>query len=84
MKSLTWIIKWDSLKLLMDSITHTISAVGNFTILLFLFIYIYSIFGMQFFAGKLKFNDEGHVDLDHGMSPRANFDTLLWAFVTVF
>jgi hypothetical protein len=68
----------------MDSICHTIAAVANFIILLFLFMYAYSIFGMQFFAGKLKFNEEGDVDLINGVSPRANFDTLLWAFVTVF
>ena len=39
---------------------------------------------MQFFAGALKFNIEGEVDFENGVSPRANFDSLMWAFVTVF
>lgn len=38
--------RWESMKLLIDSIMHTISAIGNFTILLSLFIYIYSLLGM--------------------------------------
>ena len=37
---------WESLKLLLDSIAHTIAAIGNFTILLGLFIYVYSLLGM--------------------------------------
>ena len=44
-----------SLKLLLDSIAHTIFAIGNFTVLLCLFIYVYSLLGMQIFAGQLKF-----------------------------
>ena len=44
-----------SLRLLLDSIEHTISTIGNFTVLLGLFIYVYSLLGMQFFAGKLRF-----------------------------
>lgn len=38
---------------------------------------------MQFFAGKLKFNSKNEYD-PNGTSPRENFDTLLWALVTVF
>ena len=37
---------WESLKLLIDSITHTVAAIGNFTILLGLFMYVYSLLGM--------------------------------------
>ncbi len=50
---------WHSLKLLIDSIAHTITAIGNFTVLLGLFIYVYALLGMQFFAGKLRFNKDG-------------------------
>jgi len=75
---------WVSLKLLLDCISHTITAIGNFTLLLALFMYVYSLLGMQFFAGKLRFDIDGDYDPEHGVVPRANFDTLLWAFVTVF
>jgi len=75
---------WESLKLLMDSIAHTISAIGNFTILLTLFIYVYSLLGMQFYANKLAFDKNGNKDRVNGEVPRAHFDSLLWAFVTIF
>ena len=39
---------------------------------------------MQFFAGKLKFDEEGNADSENGTRTRAHFDTLLNAFVTVF
>ena len=74
---------WKSLKLLIYSIAHTIAAIGNFTVLLGLFIYVYSLLGMQFFAGKLKFNKEGYYD-PNGESPREHFDHLGWAFLTIF
>jgi voltage-dependent calcium channel L type alpha-1D len=53
---------WESLKLLLDSIAHTLAAIGNFTILLGLFIYVYSLLGMQFFAGQMRFNEKGEKD----------------------
>ena len=37
---------WESLKLLIDSIAHTVAAIGNFTVLLGLFMYVYSLLGM--------------------------------------
>ena len=50
---------WESMKLLIDSIAHTIAAFVNFTLLLMIFIYVYSLLGMQFYAGKLRFNENG-------------------------
>ena len=47
---------FQGMKLLLDSISHTISAISNFSILLSLFIYVYSLLGMEFFAGKLLFD----------------------------
>ena len=76
--------EWESLKLLIDSIINTIASVGNFTILLALFIYVCSLLGMQFFANTLMFDEKGNHDLINGVVPRENFDTLLWAIVTIF
>jgi hypothetical protein len=75
---------WESLKILLDSIAHTIAAIGNFTILLGLFIYVFSLLGMQFFAGKLRFDNEGNFDLENGSLPRAHFDSLFFAFLAIF
>lgn len=45
--------------------------------------YIFSLMGMQFFAGKLKFNSADQPD-SNGRSIRYNFDTFPRAFLSVF
>ena len=68
----------------MDSIAATIIAIGNFTVILAIFIYVFALLGMQMFAGKLIFNEDGYYDLENGKSCRQNFDNLLSALITVF
>lgn len=46
------------------------------TCLLFIFVFIYALLGMQFFGGLYNFDD--------GEKPRGNFDSFWIAFVTVF
>jgi len=72
------------LRILLDSIAFTMTTIGNYVILLLLFIYVYALIGMRFFGGKLKFDEDGTVDRDGGMVPRANFDSLIWSSVTIF
>ena len=50
---------------------------GNFSFIVCLTIFIFALLGMQLFGGKMCGLDDGEV-------PRHNFDTLLWALVTVF
>ena len=59
-----------SFNLLIESIIHTLQVLGNYCFILGLFIYIYSLLGMQFFAGKLKFNESGQYDPVNGQVPR--------------
>ncbi len=63
---------WESLRLLINSIMHTLTSIGPFTILLALFIYVAALMGMQFFAGMVP------------GPPRANFDDLSSAIITIF
>ena len=72
-----------NLRVLLDSIAYTMSTIGNYVLLLGLFIYVYSLLGMQFFAGKMTYDSEGFYD-PNGKLARANFDTLYWASITVF
>jgi glucose-6-phosphate-specific signal transduction histidine kinase len=61
---------FERLKLLIDSIAHTLTAIGNFIILLVLFIYVYALLGMTFFAGTMKFEYEGGpLNKETGTSP---------------
>lgn len=71
------------LRVLLDSIAYTMGTIGNYVVLLGLFIYVYSLLGMQFFAGKLTFDKDGVYD-KNGEVSRANFDTIYWAAITVF
>ncbi|KAL4150744.1 hypothetical protein PRNP1_010141 [Phytophthora ramorum] len=71
-------------------IIRAVASIANFGVLLFLFIYIYALVGVQFFGNTMRFDDEGYptpFTLEGfwaGTVPRNNFDTLLWAAVTVF
>jgi hypothetical protein len=57
---------------------------GSFFILLCIFLIIYILFGMELFAHKVKFDDDGNFDLENGTSYVNNFDTFVNSFVTLF
>ncbi|KAG6970072.1 hypothetical protein JG688_00005042 [Phytophthora aleatoria] len=86
---------WKSLRELLEMIIRAVASITNFGVLLFLFIYIYALVGVQFFGNTMRFDDEGYptpFNLEEFWNgtvrlfivPRNNFDTLLWAAVTVF
>lgn len=78
------LFKIGDMRMLLDSIIFTLSTIGPYVVFLLFFIYIFALVGMSFFAGKIKFNEEGRVDLENGMSPRENFDTLGHTVLTLF
>jgi|LauGreDrversion4_2_1035121.scaffolds.fasta_scaffold25026_2 voltage-dependent calcium channel L type alpha-1D len=72
---------------------NSFKEVGNFLVLLFLFIFIYSLLGMEVYANRVKFNEDGsaldcskeaYYCLKNGKSPRLNFDNLGNALLGVF
>jgi hypothetical protein len=78
------IFRVGDLRVLLDSIAFTLTTIGNYTVLLILFIYVYSLLGMQFFAGKLKFDENDKPDMVNGIPPRENYDSLGQSFITIF
>ena len=59
---------------------RTTSSVMTFFALLFLFMFTFAILGMHIFGGKFVFRDKyGKMVL-----ARSNFDSFVWAIVTVF
>jgi len=87
--------EWKSMRILLEKIILTVFDISNFALLLFLFMYIYSLMGMQFFANTFKFDDDGYAipigqDAPDGTlwaeipSERHNFDDFHFAFVTIF
>ncbi|GMH51784.1 hypothetical protein TrLO_g993 [Triparma laevis f. longispina] len=69
---------WHSLNQLIITVIRSIPGLANFGLILMLFLFIYALFGMQFYGGK--FNEENGFD----GTPRANFNTLGFALLTVF
>lgn len=55
---------WHALQALLKTIMKTLGDVGNFAILLFLFMYIYALVGMQLFANQLMFHPETGRSID--------------------
>lgn len=78
---------WPSLQKLLLTILSTIQEIGNFSVLLLLFMYVYALVGMQMFGNQFRFDADGFpVSLSETASyiPRSNFDTILWSTVTIF
>ena len=75
---------WDSLFNLLKTISRTVKDVSNFSILLFLLIFTYSLLGMEVFAYNVAFNDLGYFDLGRGGYPDSNFNYFLEAVASVF
>ncbi|EGZ10885.1 hypothetical protein PHYSODRAFT_337659 [Phytophthora sojae] len=78
--------RWKSLRDLLRMIAKAVASIGNFGGLLFLFLYIFALMGMQFFANTMRFDEHGQNvnEFWNGTVPRSNFDTLPWSIATVF
>lgn len=76
---------WKKFQDLIVTIMRSLKDVSNFGILLCLFIFIYTLLGMELFAYKVKFDTNGNMTSDDtGTNPRINFDKFYNAFITVF
>jgi len=49
------LFKVGDLRILIDSIAFTMTTISDYVLLLVLFIYVFALIGMSFFAGYLKF-----------------------------
>lgn len=75
---------------LLLTLHKTMVDVGNFALLLVLFMFIYALVGLQFFANRFNFDHDGEAvgigeeGYTTALVPRSNFNNLLNAFVTIF
>ncbi|KAF7480065.1 Hypothetical predicted protein [Marmota monax] len=67
---------WASLSNLVASLLNSMKSIASLLLLLFLFIIIFSLLGMQLFGGKFNF--------DQTQTKRSTFDTFPQALLTVF
>lgn len=75
---------WKQLQLLLRTLWTTVVDIASFTVVLFLFMFIYAILGMELFAENAKFTADDKVDMENGTSLNQNFDSFLYSFTTVF
>ena len=76
---------WKRLQKLISTILRSIKDVSYFSVLLFLFVFIYTLLGRELFAYNIKFDEEGNFSTGkNAKSPRVNFDTFLNAIITIF
>lgn len=68
---------WTSLRNLVNSLINSMRAIASLLVLLFLFIVIFALLGMQVFGGKFN-------GLEDGEKPRSNFDSFWQAMLSVF
>lgn len=68
---------WRSLSNLVASLLNSIQSIASLLLLLFLFIVIFSLLGMQVFGGKFNYSGTE-------IKPRQNFDTFWQSLLTVF
>jgi hypothetical protein len=66
------------------TIAKTLVDLRNFSVLLVLVVFTYTLLSLDFFAYKVKFDKYDRYDLENGVSPRLNFDGFVNAFTTVF
>jgi hypothetical protein len=77
--------EWKRLKLLLETMGNTLKDVASFSLLLFLFTFIFTLLELKLFAYKAMLDTETNfVDLENGVSPTFNFDTFMNSFSLVF
>jgi voltage-dependent calcium channel L type alpha-1D len=77
---------WTSFRELLSKIVITLKDIRNFAVLMLIFMFIYTLLGMELYAYKVIFNDSEHTEVasEPGFYPRANFNSFLSGLTTVF
>lgn len=86
---------WTSFRILLEKMVITLKDISNFSVLMFIFMFIYILLGMEIYAYRVKYNnddlefplttEEGEKVKPHdGHYPRANFNDFWSGLITVF
>jgi hypothetical protein len=85
--------QWAYLQAIILKIINAVKDISYFSVIIFLFVYIFALLGMELFANYVRFNTEGDLVLDivdqraKGiilLPPRENFDSISRALLTIF
>lgn len=76
---------WRNFRLFLETLLETMKNIASFVFLVFVFVFIYTLVGMEFFSHKAHINPATlELDPNHGHSPTFNFDNFLDSFFSVF
>ena len=75
---------WKKFQELLKTIFNTLKDVSTFSILLFLFIFTYTLLGLEIYSYSCAKTKDDLIDLINGTPPQSNFDGFYNAFLTVF
>eukprot|EP01038_Epipyxis_sp_PR26KG_P013434 gene13434-18012_t len=85
------LLKSKTFSKLLIKIGNVVYSLKGFVMLLFLYLFIFAIVGMQFFANRFRFTDDGYrlpINSDEWKSssnrPRTNFDNFALSFMAIF
>lgn len=76
--------KWQFLEEMLTLFLYSLIDVADFALLMVLFMFVYSLIGMELFANIVKFNNNDQIDLINGISQRVNFDNLGYSMLSLF
>ncbi|OMJ67418.1 hypothetical protein SteCoe_35428 [Stentor coeruleus] len=68
--------KWKTLRIMLVKLIKSMKAITYLGLLMLIIMFIYTLLGKQLFQGSMDDGDGG--------IPRANYENLFWAFITVF
>ena len=79
---------WSSFREILGKIIVTMKDVSTFSILLVMFMFIFTLLGMELFGYQVRFDEDNDlavsIDDPIGVSPRPNFDTLYMGLTSIF
>ena len=80
---------WTSFREILAKILVTIKDVSTFSVLLLMFMFIFSLLGMELFGYKVQFFNDlfiavGEPGFDSAEAPRPNFNDLVMGFTSIF
>jgi len=76
---------WSSFREILVQIWVTIKDISTFSVLLLMFMFIFTLLGMELYGHKINFDEQDYpVEGESGMPLRPNFDNLGMGFTSIF
>ncbi|CAD8200710.1 unnamed protein product [Paramecium pentaurelia] len=75
---------WSNYRVLLSALWKSFNNIPIMILILLVYGLVIGLMGRNFFAGKLRFNEQGLYDLNGSYIPRANFDTMRETITSLF